>query len=253
MGAQLTERPAGVMIEAVDVRASHRLAALAAAVALLAMSGCSALSSGNSSVSVSTTRKLANLTGMPLATAKTTLSRQGFVATVSAAFSSAAAGDVVSQTPAAGSRVSIGGTIALTVSRGPGVAVPKLVGRTLAAAVALARAHHVQVAVLHNYSSTVAAGIVYQQDPAAGSRAMEHARVVVYLSRGHAPVNVPNLKKLSLAVAEARLRALGLTFTVLKPRKKLAGTCTSGTVLHTFPHPHSVVAFGSNVRIAPCP
>lgn len=253
MKARLTAAAAGTIIEAVDVRASHRLAAIAAALALVALSGCSGLSSGGSSVSVSTTRKVAGVTGMPLAAAKATLVREGFVATVHPAFARAAAGEVVAQTPAAGSRANIGATIVLTVSRGPGVAVPNLAGKRLAAAVALAGAHHLRIAVLRNYSSTVAAGLVFQQDPAAGSRTLAHGRIVVYVSRGHAPVAVPNLKKLPLATAEAKLRALGFTITLLKPRKKLAGTCTSGTVLHTFPHAHSLVAYGSTIRVASCP
>lgn len=252
MKARLTAATAGVMIGEVDARKPQRLAAIATAAALLAMSGCSTLSSGGSSVSVATTRRVADVAGLSLAQAKVKLSSQGFVATVATVFSAAPAGDVAAQKPAAGTSVSIGGTVALSVSRGPGVAVPRLLRRTLVSAVALAHAHHLRVAVLRNYSSTVAAGLVYQQDPAAGSRALEHARVVVYLSRGHAPVSVPNVKKLSLAAAEAKLRAVGLTFTLLKAPHR-AVTCTSGTVFKTFPHAHRLVAFGSGVRIVPCP
>ena len=92
------------------------------------------------------------------------------VAAPSEAFSAdVAAGDVVSQVPAAGTSVPVGATVSYVVSLGvETVAVPDLAGSAEEAAQALEAARLV-AAPSEAFSADVAAGDVVSQDPAAGT------------------------------------------------------------------------------------
>ena len=87
--------------------------------------------------------------------------------------------------------------------------VPGLVGRTEAAAAAAAREAGVAFVVSERRASDDPAGVVLDQDPAAGSWISgDGVRVVV--SSGPAPVEVPDLRNMTLADATERLDSLGL-------------------------------------------
>src|SRR5205807_5530243 len=88
--------------------------------------------------------------------------------------STVAAGNVISESPTAGTRVASGSAVTLVVSTGsPGpaqVTVPNVVGQSQAAATsAITAAGLTMGAVTQQSSSTVAAGSVISESPAAGA------------------------------------------------------------------------------------
>ncbi len=97
-----------------------------------------------------------------------------------------AAGRVISQVPAAGQQAPFGSAVALVVSTGLcNVTVPGVTGQTQAAAgTALAGAGLVSGGVTAQCSSTVAAGLVISQLPAAGQQAPFGSAVALTVSSG---------------------------------------------------------------------
>jgi len=122
------------------------------------------------------------------------------------------AGEVISQNPAAGVMVAENTPVNLTVSKGPApVAVPNVVGMTQAAAEAALTGVGLAVgAVTEDLSATVPAGQVISQNPAAGVEVAPGASVDLVVSKGPAPVTVPNVVGLTQAAAESALTGAGL-------------------------------------------
>jgi len=120
------------------------------------------------------------------------------------------AGNVMSQTPAAGTEVAAGTAVALEVSLGPDPAsdrpVPNVAGLTCAEAeAALAAAGLTLGTVTEAYSEILAAGLVTDQNPPAGTPAAPGTAVSVVLSKGPAPILVPNVVGLTRASAEGAI------------------------------------------------
>jgi formylglycine-generating enzyme required for sulfatase activity len=102
-------------------------------------------------------------------------------------------GRVISQTPVSGTSVLPGSAVNLTVSKGPlPVTVPDVVGKTQSAAnAAIVAAGMVPGAVTERYSDTVQAGLVMNQNPAAGQAALTGDAVDLVLSIGDEFIAVP--------------------------------------------------------------
>jgi beta-lactam-binding protein with PASTA domain len=119
-------------------------------------------------------------------------------------------GEIVAQSPAAGSRVAAGTSVAPTVSDGPRATVPTLVGQPFAnAAGALAAAGLVAGAVQRRFDATPLDRIV-DQAPAGGSVVQPGTAVAFTVSDGPAAV-VPVLVGQPLAAAGDAITAAGLT------------------------------------------
>ena len=124
--------------------------------------------------------------------AETAITAAGLVLNIvtTAASSTVAAGNVISETPAAGTQVSAGSAVNLVVSTGPAqVAVPNVVGLTQAAATtAITGAGLVLGTVTTAASSTVAAGNVISESPVAGTQVSVGSAVNLVVSTGPAAV-----------------------------------------------------------------
>jgi eukaryotic-like serine/threonine-protein kinase len=120
---------------------------------------------------------------------------------------------VVSQDPPATEKIVKGGTITVNLSRGPqSFAVPDLVGAELSAAKAdLAQATLVFKQGASIYSDTVTEGAVISTDPKAGTPLKRGDTVTVVVSKGRAPISVPNLTGQNINQVRATLQGLGLT------------------------------------------
>lgn len=108
------------------------------------------------------------------------------VGSVAMRFSSVSAGQVLSQSPAAGTPLASGSAIDLVVSRGlrPCV-VPKVIGQKLQKArAAILRANCRLGGVRRGYSTRVAVGKVMSQQPRPGARIRARGRVNLTISRG---------------------------------------------------------------------
>lgn len=120
------------------------------------------------------------------------------------------AGHVLAQDPSR--RVVKGGTITLTLSKGPEVyPVPDIVGASFEVAVRQLEALGLVVTESPgDYSDTVPAGRVLTVQPAVGEQVTPGTEVAVTVSQGRAPIDVPSVIGQPLDAARAQLEALGL-------------------------------------------
>ena len=135
-----------------------------------------------------------NVVNQTLAAATASLQAAGLAvgSTSNASSTSVAAGNVISQNPAAGTQVTSGSTVALVISTGPPlVAVPAVVGMTQAAATSAITASGLVVgAVTMDSSTTEAAGIVVSQAPVGGVQAAVGSAVALTVSSGPPPAPI---------------------------------------------------------------
>ena len=127
------------------------------------------------------------------------------------------AGQVLRQTPAAGTRVAPGTAVSLVVSSGVAmVAAPNVVGATrLGAESAIQTAGLTVGAVSSESSSTVPAGNVIRQTPAAGTSVASGSPVDLVVSTGPAMAIVPNVVGMARDAAQAGIAAAQLTVGVV--------------------------------------
>jgi beta-lactam-binding protein with PASTA domain len=129
-----------------------------------------------------------NVVGLTQTAATTAITGAGLtlgsVTTQSSA--TVAAGVVISESPVAGTSVAAKSAVSLVVSTGPApVSVPNVVGATQATATtAITNAGLVVGAVTNQSSSTVAAGIVISESPAAGTSVAAKSAVSLMVSTG---------------------------------------------------------------------
>ncbi|QGN47665.1 Stk1 family PASTA domain-containing Ser/Thr kinase [Micromonospora sp. WMMD558] len=119
---------------------------------------------------------------------------------------------VLQQDPVSSTRIKKGGTITLTLSLGPErFPVPDVVGKEFElAATDLADAQLKVVKGAARYDDSLPAGVVMATDPKAGTEAKPGDKVTVILSKGKAPISVPNLVGKNLNEARGILARLGL-------------------------------------------
>ncbi|MBO4210091.1 Stk1 family PASTA domain-containing Ser/Thr kinase [Micromonospora echinofusca] len=124
----------------------------------------------------------------------------------------AAKDTVLRQDPKSTARIVKGGTITLTLSLGPEViAVPDVLGQTFELAeAALLDAKLVVAKGTARYDDNLPAGTVLDVQPKVGTEVKAGSKVTVILSRGRAPITVPNLVGKNINEARAALQKLGL-------------------------------------------
>jgi serine/threonine-protein kinase len=162
-----------------------------------------------------------------------------------------ARGRATGTSPPADARVRSGARVTLFVSGGPPaderVAVPRVAGSAERVALRRLRAAGLDPLARPTPSEDVAAGIAIGTEPTAGARVERGARVRLLVSSGSQVerVSVPALTGTSIAVARARLDALGL-------RSQTATEGSSepeGTVVRSDPAAGTSVAVGTEVRL----
>lgn len=122
-------------------------------------------------------------------------------------------GSVVRQNPGAQEKIIKGDTITVNLSLGPEVhPVPELVGVELASAQGQLEALGLKVRQGRpQYSDTAAEGVVLSTDPKAGTQLKPGETVTVVVSRGRAPITIPDLTGKNINEASNELTRLGLT------------------------------------------
>jgi eukaryotic-like serine/threonine-protein kinase len=165
-------------------------------------------------VTVPATGTVPSVITLPKAVAVRRITRAGLDAQVRFTASSKPKGIVVAQEPEGGARLAHGGVVAIAVSAGkPKLAVPDVVGLTVAAAV-----KRLQAAGLDTRQRVVfaaaPAGRVVSQRPAAGAEAKKGATVSLSVSKGPQRVRVPNVVGRGRDDAVARLKDAGLVAAV---------------------------------------
>ncbi|MHC4528646.1 MAG: PASTA domain-containing protein, partial [Planctomycetota bacterium] len=154
-----------------------------------------------------------NVEGMTEADANTAITAIGnlTVGSVTFDYSDAVAADlVIHQNPAGGTAVPIGSFVDIVVSLGEAIAVPRVIGGTETAAnSALAAVGLVVGVVTYEYSDTVPAGDVLDQDPVPGATVPAGSSVDLVISLGRAVI-VPDVVGRTEAYAESAITAAGL-------------------------------------------
>jgi serine/threonine-protein kinase len=140
---------------------------------------------------------------------------------------------VMRQSPSAGGRVVKGGTITLTLSRGPErYEIPDVAGQLLDFA-RTRMPKQLQVQVKDGYSDSLPVGYVVGTEPKAGTLLKPNETVTIIKVTGPYPVHLPTVVGLKLSDAEAQLRAAG--FSQLDVQHKDDPTKPKDTVLEQNP------------------
>ncbi|BCJ45379.1 serine/threonine protein kinase [Actinoplanes ianthinogenes] len=156
-----------------------------------------------------------NLVNLPRAQAQEVADKAGFGVLFAepGAYSDTVPKDaVVSQNPGPDERVVKGETITLIMSLGPEVhAVPDLAGQEAAAA----KGSLEELGLKYKegkgqYSDTTPEGVVISTTPKSGTELKPGETVTVVLSKGRAPITVPNLVGMNINDARSKLGQLGL-------------------------------------------
>ena len=135
----------------------------------------------------------------------------------------------------------------LAGSSSPGVTTPNVKGLTLAQAEqALATAHLHVGDIKQAYNDQFAAGVVSDQDPVGGIRTDRNSGVDLTISKGAAPVKVPQLVGQQQAAAENALAAAGLR---LGNVTTMDAAAPQGQVLQQDPLANTAVQKASQVSI----
>jgi beta-lactam-binding protein with PASTA domain len=160
-----------------------------------------------------------------------------------------AVGDIISESPVAGTNVSSGSAVDLVVSSGPApVSVPNVVGDTQAAATtAITGAGLVIGTVTMQSSATVAAGNIISESPAAGTSVSKGSTVNLIVSSGPAVVAVPNVVGDTLAPATTALTGAGLVVGTVT--QQTSATIVTGNIISESPTAGTSIASGSAVNL----
>lgn len=160
----------------------------------------------------------------------------------------AAAGIVVAQDPAAGTKAKKGSTVTFTVSGGKApVAVGNYVGLQLSDALQKVVADQlVDGNVTRQSSDTYPAGTVMQQSPSAGTQVPPGTKVDLVASSGQAKAQVPDVTGMSRANAAHALSNLGFAVSVVT---QFSATQANGIVYDQDPGPSTTLAKGATVTI----
>jgi serine/threonine-protein kinase len=161
-----------------------------------------------------------------------------------------AIGTVIEQSPASGVRVGLGTPINLVVSSGPEtVIVPELVGLTERAAIGELQAIGLLFTSNEEYSNSTARGLVIRTDPEKDAVAQSGDTVLLVVSLGPAPVDVPNLIGMTPAQAEAILGGDGLVMSISATTLPVADPSQDGLIVDQVPTVGATLFPGDIVRV----
>jgi eukaryotic-like serine/threonine-protein kinase len=153
---------------------------------------------------------------------------------------------VLAQNPTAGARIVSGGTITLTLSRGPErYLLPDESGKDADLAQSDLQQLKLTVQVTQVYDDVVPAGVVSGTDPAAQTEVKPGTKIILKVSRGRAPVTVPPVVGQQLAQAQAQLAGLGLNVSV----KQQDSDKPANTVINQDPADGAGVEKGATVTL----
>jgi eukaryotic-like serine/threonine-protein kinase len=170
------------------------------------------------------------------------LNRRHLVARIATKVSKLPAGTVFEEDPSAGTHVTRGSAVTLSVSSAQQVVVPNVVGKKAAAAVALLRQRGLAVQTT-TVTSRKRNGLVLSQSPAAGASVAKGSTEVIRVSRGL--VLVPDVVGQDRATAVAAIRGAKLVPSL----HRVPSTQPKGTVVAQLPRGGTRVAQGSRVRL----
>lgn len=132
------------------------------------------------------------------------------------------AGRIIASKPTTGTIMQPRERIDLTISKGPApIPVPTVSGRALSDAKSVLANAGFTTSSTAAYSDSVKDGVVIRTEPGAGAQLQRNSNVTIVVSKGPAPVKVPDLFKMSRSKAESTLKSLGLKVVVKTSGKRL--------------------------------
>ena len=159
-------------------------------------------------------------------------------------------GIVIEQSPAAGVEVGAGTPVNLVVSSGPEIlAMPDVVDLSEREATSQLNGLGLNVTVDEEFSNEVAEGLVIRSDPAANEEVIAGSTVLIVVSLGPQPVEVPNLFNLNTEDAQALLEDFGLLLRVSNSTQPVADQSQDGLIVSQVPTPGTTVGQGSTVTV----
>ncbi|HUV47835.1 MAG TPA: PASTA domain-containing protein, partial [Actinomycetes bacterium] len=159
------------------------------------------------------------------------------------------AGQVISSDPEQGSEVRSGGTVTLVLSKGPErYDVPNVVGEELDAAKDQIKKRNLAVGdITRKYSDSVDKGLVLSAKPKAGTSVRVDTAVDLVVSKGPAPVAVPNLSGDSVDSARSQLAKIDLKLS--QGDQEYNNKVPAGAIISQSPASGTLVAPGSTVSV----
>ena len=155
-----------------------------------------------------------DVVGMSEAGAETEIAAVGLtVGTISRQFhDTVPEGDVISQTPSAGTLIEEGSSVDLVISRGPGVLVPDVTGMAETdARTTITNAGLNLGSIERRYDDTVPKDHVISQSPVGNTRVEEGSSVQLVVSKGPPrPVTVPDVVGMTEAAAKSAIESVEL-------------------------------------------
>jgi len=185
-------------------------------------------------------------TGKQESAATVDLANRGFEVKVHRRESGSPVGQVIGQSPEAGTKEDKGSTVTLQVSSGPGTAqVPLLTGLKQAEAIKALNRRGLQADVTSQHSATVPKGEVIRTSPADGEVVPKGFHVNLVVSSGPQQVKVPDVTNLTTAAAHSQLHNAGLEFN----DDQVTSDQPKGTVIAQDPAGGTTVNKGSSVTL----
>ncbi len=157
-------------------------------------------------------------------------------------------GAIISTDPIAGDDARVGSTVAATVSKGPErYSIPDVRGSSVDQATTAVREANLTVAGTEPaFDDTVAEGKVTGTNPKIGSSVKPATAVTLLVSKGPAPVDVPDVRGLSLDDATAALQDAGLKFST---DERYDDTVEQGAAIGTDPATGKTLKRGDQVTL----
>jgi serine/threonine-protein kinase len=154
---------------------------------------------------------------------------------------------VLRQSVDPGAKVEKGTDVTLRLSAGlPLRAVPAVTGKSLADAQAALEGEGLEVRVRHAFSDIVHKGLIVEQNPSAEQQIPYGSDVILTVSDGRQPVDVPNVVGQSSGDAQSILVARKLNPTL---EQEYSTTVPEGDVIRQDPAGGGVVPIGSKVTL----
>jgi serine/threonine-protein kinase len=159
-------------------------------------------------------------------------------------------GIIIEQSPAAGVEVGSGASVNLVVSSGPELVIlPDLEGLTERDAISELQTLGLLFTTNEEFSDTIDEGRVIRTDPEANTEVTAGDTVLLVVSLGPEPVEVPNLNGLTPGQAEDRLDDLGLILNVSSTTQPVADAGQDGRVVDQTPDAGVEVLPGDTVTV----
>jgi eukaryotic-like serine/threonine-protein kinase len=161
-----------------------------------------------------------------------------------------AEGIVIESDPVAGVEIGSANPVNLVVSSGPEeVEVPNVVEMTEREAILALTALDLVPTVEDEFSDEIPEDLVIRQDPEAGATAIVGDTVLIVVSMGPEPVEVPDLSDMTEQEANDALSDLNLVLRVANGTQPVADESQDGRVVSQVPDPGTTVDQGSSVTV----